>query len=203
MKKDNSTFDAKKDLRRKFIQDQQPAFILETHGGTGHLWQACYSHLPGIVFEIDEVKVEVLAKQRPEWIIYQADATTALLEGYTLDHTIEFIDIDPYGEPWPIIDALLFGKTKLHNTLTLVVNDGLRQKLQTGSGWNVKSLSPIINRYGSSTLCAQYLGIVQELLKAKVVEAGFALDHFEGYYTGHNGMMTHYAAVISRTGAAS
>jgi len=166
---------------------------METHGGWGSIWRRCYSHLQdGVVFEKSEEKALALARQRPTWAVYEADCVGAIAEGVGFHLPVNFIDLDPYGEPWPAIDAVL--QNKLPDLFALAVNDGLRHKLNTGSSWHVGSLMEMVDRYGNAALYDNYLEICQELLIKKTGQLGYELTRWAGYYCGH--FMTHYAAVF-------
>ena len=106
-KRDNSTFPQKVALRQEALRLLYASpVIMETHGGVGKLFDAVYAHVErGIVFEKDADKTAVLGKQRPSWAVYEADCVTALQEGVGGHLAVNFLDIDPYGECWPVVDA--------------------------------------------------------------------------------------------------
>ena len=98
--------------------------VLETHGGNGEIFSRCYSHLEsGVVFEKDLVKVALLGKQRPTWAVYEADCIGALAAGVGSHLPVNFLDLDPYGDPWPVIDAFFEGRKDLPSSLAIVVNE--------------------------------------------------------------------------------
>ena len=199
MQKDNSTYLQKLTLRTELLGClAESPVVMETHGGAGKLWQACYSHVErGIVFEKDPAKVDVLAKQRPGWSVYEGDSEKAIAAGFGAHLPVNFLDCDPYGQPWNVIDGFLFSRRPKPNMLCIVVNDGLRQKVQLNGGWDVGSLPPVIEKYGNG-LYKKYLEVCEILLKAKAAQVGYDLSRFWGYYTGHGNGMTHYACVLTR-----
>jgi len=177
----------------------EPPIIMETHGGIGHLYKACYSQFEqGIVFEKDARKADILALQRPTWMVYETDCVMAIREGAGKELKINFVDFDPYGEPWPVIDAFLESERPKPNRLFFVVNDGLRQMVKATGGWNVNSLQEIVSEYGNG-LYDIYLEVCEELLKRKAAKAGYALSRFWGYYCGYAKQMTHYLAILEKS----
>jgi hypothetical protein len=195
---DNSTYALKSALRIKALRELENPVVMETHGGYGKLFDRCYSHIrEGVVFETKPEKTAVLARQRPTWAVYEADCLTALRAGAGAHLPVNFLDLDPYGEPWPVLDAFLETR-KSPDKLVIVVNDGLRQMVRLKAGWHVKSLQGIVERLGNDVLFDQYLEICQDLIKEKAGKVGYRLMRWTGYYTGEMKQMTHYAAVLER-----
>lgn len=200
MKKDNSTLAAKVSLRHRLLSLLSSPVVLETHGGTGRIGLRCYGAVErGVVFEKDPAKAEHLAVQRPTWAVYEADCLTALAAGVGAHLPINLVDLDPYGEPWPVLDALFRGPYAWPDTLGIVVNDGLRQKLRLSGGWDVHSMQGVVARYGNGAMHDNYLSICQELLQEKAAQVGYSLSRWTGYYTGYGQQMTHYAALLVRS----
>lgn len=187
-------------MRRSLLSElTSPPVVLETHGGWGHIYQQLYHALPpGAVFEKDPDKAAFLAQQRPTWAVYEGDCEQAIAAGAVDAWPFSFIDLDPYGQPWPVIDALFSRRDReWPATLALAVNDGLLQKLKLGGGsWGVASMAMMTERYGNS-LRANYLAVCQELLQEKAGQVGYTLARWTGYYCGYNKQMTHYAAVLT------
>jgi hypothetical protein len=195
-KKDNSTFRLKANLRKKALEYLVDPVVMETHGGAGKLFDVCYRGLEqGIVFEKDARKVKLLALQRPTWRVYQAGCEGAIKAGVGADLSVNLLDIDPYGDPWPVIDAFFESDRERPGLLCVAVNDGLRQKARTGSSWHVGSLQNAVSRYGND-LHPVYLEVCQEMLKEKARGAGYSLTRFAGYYCGYAKQMTHYLGVL-------
>jgi hypothetical protein len=164
LKKDNSTFRQKAALRRKALGWIAEPLVLETHAGSGKLWRACYSGLRfGVALERDDQKAELLAGQRPGWAVYQCESAGALAAGVAGDWPISFLDLDPYGAPWPVLDAWFESERERAAELVVVVNDGLRQKLAIGA-WDVASMRGAVERYGNKGVHARYLEVARELL---------------------------------------
>lgn len=201
--KDNSTYIQKKTLRKKALSILDSmgveAKVMETHGGEGKLFDACYSHLEtGIVFEKDERKAEKLAKQRPHWRVYQADSEKALADHVGADMPITLLDIDPYGACWNCVDGFFGSKRDFAPVLAICVNDGLRQTLSIKTGWKVEQMGEMVMRYGNDALYHHYLEICEELLGEKIAQAGYRLEQFNGYFCGFNSFMTHFLAIARR-----
>lgn len=198
LQKDNSTFPKKLSLRRSALENVESPVIMETHGGNGKLFEKCYSScLSGIVFEKDPKKANLLAEQRPTWAVYEGDCVAALSNGIGVHLDINFLDIDPYGSPWDVIDAFFEGDRNLPDTLNVVVNDGLRQHVQIKSD-NLKQLSELVTRYGER-LYSSYLEVCQILMHEKASKSGYELTRWVGYYCGHGAKMTHYWAVLEKS----
>lgn len=207
MPRDNSTLAAKAALRVRGLSYLKAPRVLETHGGAGGVFLRCYSHLAGgAVFEKDPRKAAILARQRPTWAVYEADCCRALAAGVGFHGAPNFVDVDPYGECWPVLDALFAGLRSLPpapagrpagpRRLVIVVNDGLRQKLKMNGGWSVASMRGAVERHGNAELYANYLAIARELVMEKA--AGYTLAEWHGYYCGYAKQMTHFLAVLDR-----
>lgn len=197
MKKDNSTSSSKIKFRRLALELQPSPVVLETHGGYGRMYSACYGQISqGVVFESDDRKAGALAQQRPTWAVYQADSEMALRSGAGAHLPVNLVDIDPYGDPWPFIDAFLESKRPKVDTLCIVVNDGLRQTIQMGGAWHVGTLKAIVLEWGNA-LYDRYLEVCRELMKQKAAANGYHLQRFWGRYV--NPRMTHYLALLARS----
>ena len=197
--KDNSTYTKKVALRRKALRFLPDPVVLETHGGEGKLFLACYTQIGrGVVIEKNPEKTAVLGKQRPTWAVYEGDCVACLKAGAGAHLPVNLLDLDPYGEPWPVMDAFFESERPHPETLVIVVNDGLRRKLRIGA-WNVESMRGMVERYGNK-LDRNYLDICGEMIQEKAAQAGYRLDRFAGYYCGHAGQMTHYLAVLKSAG---
>jgi hypothetical protein len=170
-KQDNSTFTQKVRLREEALRLlYAPPTIMETNGGAGALFNAVYAHIDrGVVFEKDSEKVSVLGKQRPSWAVYEADCVSALAEGVGRHLTVNFLDIDPYGQIWPIVDAYFGSSRPFPDRLVVVVNDGLRQSLSLGKAWAVASMQPVVKKFGND-IHGKYLDVCQYLIKEKAVK---------------------------------
>lgn len=198
--KDNSTLTLKASLRRSLMNEIGQAVIMETHGGYGHVYDLCYQAVErGIVFEKDAKKAAFLAQQRPSWAVYECSCEEALADGVGGHLPVNMVDMDPYGEPWPVLDAFLVGHgERMPSTWGLVVNDGLRNKVQLNGGWDVDSLKDAVAHWGAAAMHGNYLDVCRWLVDKKVATVGFTVARWAGYYCGHNQAMTHYAAVLRR-----
>lgn len=198
-KQDNSTLRLKVQLRRNALREISDPVVMETHGGWGRIFECCYRQLPtGVVFEKLPEKAARLAAQRPTWAVYEADVVRALASGVGAHLPVNFLDLDPYGEPWPAIAAFFSSARPFAPRLALVVNDGLRQKLRMNGGWHVASLERAVARRGNAALYRDYLDVCRELVAEQAAKAGYAIKRWAGYYCGAHQNMTHYAAVLER-----
>jgi hypothetical protein len=193
----NSTFFQKAELRSRTLMMIEKPVVLETNGGYGRLFQRCYRHLKdGVVLEADPVKAAALGLQRPTWAVYECKAERALADGIGSHLEVNFLDLDPYGEPWPTVDAFFQSKRPFPNRLAVVVNDGLRQTLRFNA-WSVGSMQQIVSRLGNK-IAPKYLEICRDMLSEKAGRAGYKLAKWTGYYCGQRESMTHYAAVFEK-----
>lgn len=171
---------------------------METHGGFGTLFDACYGHIQrGIVFEKQAEKADTLSLQRPTWAVYEADCEAALEAGAGAHLAIDLLDVDPYGSCWDTIEAFFSSDRPFAERMTVVVNDGLRQSLSMGKAWTVKQLSGMVQRFGND-LHPVYLDVCKVLLQEKAAAAGYEIEHFGGYYCGVKKFNTHFMAVLKR-----
>jgi len=197
--KDNTTLLLKVSLRKNLLKEIKNPVVMETHGGEGLVFNYCYKDVEhGVVFEKKPEKTIVLAKQRPSWFVYEADCQNAIGAGVGKHLSINFLDVDPYGEPWPVINEFFKNGFYLPKKLCIAVNDGLRQKLKMNGGWSVRSLRKKVEEYGNKDLYVNYLKICKELLSEISSPQGYKITKWAGYYCGSGKQMTHYAAVLER-----
>lgn len=194
--RDHSAPELKIELRRMVLEriDAPAPVVLESHGGVGRIWADVYAGLPfGFVFEVDETKAAILARQRPTWAVYEADVEVALAAGACGWLPVDVLDVDPYGSPWATIGGFLESDREFAPAMWIVVQDGLRVAIRSGGAWRTDDLVPLVERYGND-LYDVYLDASRELLEHKAIRAGYRLDRFAGYYCGYQGTMTHWAA---------
>lgn len=199
-KKDNSSKDKKIQLRKRGLSELDKPIVMETHAGTGRIYKECYETRveTGVCFEIDEPKADILAAQRPHWFVYEGDNEYCIRQGVGASLEINFFDLDPYGQPWGVIDALFESERPFPDKIVLAVQDGLRQKLATNSGWQIKNIRPAIEKWGNISLYDNYLEVAQYLLEQQAVKQGYNLTKWGGYYCGTNDDLTHYLAVLEK-----
>lgn len=173
--------------------------VLETHGGWGVLWSRCYREACGTVLEQRADKAAVLARQRPTWAVYQADVTRALTAGVAGHQVTTLLDCDPYGDPWPTLEAFFGSARPEASALGVVVTDGMGLKAKRGGLWRVASQRPVVERYGDRPL-ARRVEIARERLADVAASAGYTLAEFGGWTCGHAGQMAHYAALLTHRG---
>ena len=135
--KDNSTFHQKALLRQMALArlEAEPV-VMETHGGEGKLFDACYRGVTrGVVFEKDADKASILGRQRPTWAVYEGDCVASIQGGAGAHLEVNLLDVDPYGDPWPVIDAFFESERPRAERLMVVVNDGLLHSIKKGVAW--------------------------------------------------------------------
>ncbi len=203
-KQDNSTFRHKVELRREalaILADRgiDAPIIMETHGGSGKLFDALYAHLRcGVVFEKDDAKSAILGKQRPTWAVYECDCEVALRGGVGGHYFVNLLDVDPYGQAWDVIDAFFRSERQFEDFMVVTVNDGLRQSLSLGKAWDVATMKDMVRKYGND-LHPIYLDVCRDLMEKKAAYAGYRVDHFGGYYCGKTNANTHFLAVLCQS----
>lgn len=199
VKKDNSTFDRKLWLRRAVLGAAKPhPLVLETHGGVGRLFERCwYRAEGGLVLERDEAKAEALALQRPTWRVYCGDSLKLLAAGIGADLAFDVVDVDPYGQAVDVLDALAASARPWPDVWHLVVNDGGRQPLRVGIGWNIPRMRRYVQRFGNR-LYPVYLELVRVIVEEFAASIGFRVAAWHCYATGQMGDMTHYWARLER-----
>lgn len=200
-KKDNSTIVQKIGLRRRALSSVRGKIhVLETHGGNGRIGERIYDGIEGVVIEKDAEKAGHLAMNRPTWRVYQGDCVKALAAGLADDVGFNYIDIDPYGSPFPVLRSIFQHPRCLAQEIQVVVNDGLRQKVKLGGAWNVADLESVVARFGND-LYPHYIDVAKMLIDEIVDFSGYTVAGWTAYYTGHHGDMTHYWARLTRDAA--
>lgn len=197
MQRDNTTFARKASLRAQALLELENPVILETHGGYGRLFARCYYGIPaGVVFEKNPDKAARLAQQRPTWAVYEADCERALMLGVGSHLAINFVDMDPYGEPWGVLDAFFDGHRPRVAKLVIVVNDDLRQGLRMGLAWKTRSMALTVERLGNRAVHDRYVEVCRTLVEDRAGRSDYRLAKWTAYYCGKAQAMTHYAAVL-------
>lgn len=194
MKKDNSTIRQKIGLRNLALSwlEAKPV-ILETHGGRGEIYKRLYrKHGAGIVLETDKDKLLCLSRQRPEWRVYGCRAETGLLFPVDYGLQVNFIDCDPYGSPWDVLQAWFSANRQRANQLVIVVNDGIKQKLLIGAA-SVRAMKEENLTYGNKGVAENYLTVCKDKLKKMAAPVGYSIANWHAYYCGTGNHMTHYA----------
>jgi hypothetical protein len=59
----------------------------------------------------------------------------------------------------------------------------------------------MVERYGTD-LHPHYLDVCREMMTQEAAKAGYGLDRFWGFYSGHSMNQTHYAARLNRSAGA-
>lgn len=202
---DNGRFAEKVGIRRDLLRElggKKPPVILETHCGTGALFNACYAHVrQGLAMDLEKSRATKVAIQRPTWRVYAGNSARALELGLAADLEFSFVDIDPYGSCWHHVTALFRSKRALAQRLGIVATDGLRLRTQMGGSAHARTpeLDDARERFGNGTaLYEQYLMVCEWLLTRRAEEAGFTVTKFRGFYNGQRKNMTQWGAILER-----
>jgi hypothetical protein len=208
LRQNNSTVGKKLQLRRGLLQRLAvpDPYVLETHGGRGAIWKKLYSNFPtGAALEKDPANAEFLARQRPDWAVYEVHSERVLGAGLLRWKEVDFLDVDPYGEPWPVLEAFFSAEhgRRFADRMALAVNDGLRQNARIKGSWKIGSMKEEVRKYGNDNIRPHYLQICKDKLGRIVGKVGYTVEHWAGYYTGNFDDMTHYGAVLVRSASAA
>ena len=199
MQKDNGGLLHKLKIRRLLLSEIADPVIVETNGGSGTIFLKIYSEYEsGTVFEKNIDKAAILVKQRPTWAVYCADCVKSISAGVGFHNQANFFDVDPYGDPWPIIEAVFYNKKNLPDRWGMAVNDGLKRFFMLGRGWSSNAFTEWVEKIGNDNMARQYTKIVREKFDSIADKAGFQVRKWVVHSSGHGGGMTHYAAVLER-----
>src|SRR5579862_4307720 len=198
MKKDNSTLRLKIGLRREVLlrmeEEELAPVVMETHGGLGKVGDACYAEVPaGVVFEKDPEKAALLARKRPTWSVWESDCVRSLRNGVGAHLAVNLLDVDPYGDPWPVFDAFFDSERPRAPVLWVAVNDGLGRWIRGGHAWKSPSLKTVVAKHGND-LYGKYLEIAKELLAEKALTVGYRVTSYAAYWVFGKGDKSHYSA---------
>ena len=172
--------------------------LMETHGGYGKLYAACYADIvKGVVFDKDAEKAERLAMQRPTWAVYEADCEAALSHGAGGHLTITALDVDAYGDSLTPIKDFMESERPRADRLWIVGNDGMRQNARLGDAWSVDILKPAVAHFGNQ-IDKIYLDVCRWLVEMYAAKAMYKVEHFAGYHCGDKSQITHYMIELSR-----
>lgn len=199
-KKDNSRFREKLAMRQQVLRMIEHPVVLETHGGFGKLGAIAYADVrDGVVLEKERDKAEVLAVQRPTWRVYRGDSEAMLMAGVGSDLPINYIDLDPWGDPWPVLKAFMLSDRVRVDELHIVVNDGLRQFPMRGNGWKNTTLGPYVEQYGNVAVSHHYLAFCKRLMRDTAELGGYRVAWWRGHEVTQ--YLMHYAAKLVRDNA--
>lgn len=181
-----------------------PPIILETHAGEGAIFLQCYSHIRrGWAFEKEGDLVEHATRQREGWFCYKGEAEKILAEADDYFNA-NFIDIDPYGSPWPTFEALFLPGRLNHPTIMLCVHDGSRRFLSLGGSgandqrWRKGILADLAKEFGDSAW-RRYGDLAMVGLSRLIKPCGYTIDQWAYSNTGHDNHSTHYWATLKRS----
>ena len=196
--KDNKTLLEKTHLRKEMLAKlQTEPCVLETHGGTGELFLRCYADVrEGAVFETDPVKAVTLLKQRPSWSVYESDCIWSLSNGVASHLAVNFVDFDPYGAAWEVIQVFFESERPRTDQLIIVVHDGVRGTLKRYGGARIKFFSRVVDQIGETELYQNYLSVCEQLLFEIVQSAGYEVAGFGGFYSKQDKDQTHFFAEL-------
>lgn len=196
MQKLNSALSTKLAVRRAVLKQLPAPIVMETHGGNGEVFKRLYSHYSfGVVMEKEKRRAAHLTRQRPGWAVYCVDSLKALQGGVLENIPFTLYDIDPFGDPWPHVDAIL-DRPKHPGEFWFVVNDGLRKKAQLAGAWDCASLQLAVQHFGNGRMPRDYGESCHWLMQQKAEARGFSLLRFYFTYAGYQDAMTHYYAQI-------
>ena len=200
-KRDNSALEAKIALRRQAIAAAESPVVLETHAGEGLIFLQCYTGVTkGWALEKDKDLLDRMTQQRERWFCYQCESEKILADAPRA-FDANFIDVDPHGSPWPVLEALFNPHRFTAPTLHLVVHDGSRRFLAIGASgssdqrWRVGLLAELAAEYGDD-LRANYSDLALVAISKLAKPCGYTVRKWTAFYTGHDSHSTHYWATL-------
>jgi hypothetical protein len=203
MKRDNTTLQLKTALRRAVIARINDPAIMETHGGWGEIFNRCYANVRrGVVFEKDDQKAEWLCRPRPTWAVYESCCVRAIAAGAGAHLEINLLDVDPYGNPWPVIEAFFASERPFADEMWIVATDGNMLALRRDRGFKMASMQEQVIEFGSE-LHRHYMDVWRRIIATHGARAGYSLRKFSGYVCGYNNGMVHCCAMLRRGQAAA
>lgn len=169
------------------------------------MFMHCYANCqqPGWVVEKDSGKAAQLTYQRPDWWVIEGESEKLLKACPTAFAGANFVDIDPWGNPWEHLQALLTPERRLADRLQLVVHDGSRRFLSFSKNggndqrWKQGFFLELTLKYGNN-LRDDYLDICQVTVAELARFCGYRLTGWAGEYTGKDSHSTHYWATLLR-----
>jgi hypothetical protein len=200
-KKDNSTLYFKASLRNKLIKNiKDPLVVIDVFAGAGKIYDLCYKNsLTGVAFERNPEKVEKLVEQREKWLVYECDSILGINAACGSIFKFNFIDVDPYGDPWPALHAIFSQKKYAFcDTIGIAVMDGLRQGAKMQVAWKQKGLKQFSDKYGNAELYKFYKELCKEKIEEIISPLGFRISKWAAYYCGTMDLMTHYGGIFKR-----
>lgn len=198
-KRDHSTFKEKVALRRALLEElKKPPTILDAYGGRGLLYRACYDGLvsSGCVIDKDARKVELLARQRPDWVVVQGNSEALIDAGLMADVQFDVLDADAWGSPLRVVRGFLNGERRYADIFWVVATDGIRLKLRAGGKINL--LEDMILDHSWEYVRKHYDSVLYESLQRDAAAIGFTPTFWRFYYTGHAKNMAHWAVCFER-----
>ena len=160
MKQHNSHEVTKKAIRRTAIGLVDMPNVLQCHAGFGKMTDAVFQDLPGLMIEKTPETIDKLYKNHSNKAVYEGDSL-AYLEGLKT-HSFSVIDIDPFGDPFPHLSALI-ALTPQVSKIAVVITDGLIQFAKLGQASKTKSLEPAVKLFGANVY-PNYEASVKEIV---------------------------------------
>lgn len=176
-KTDNSHGGVKRAIRLAALKRLESPVVLETHAGLGNMRESCYSGLPGILCEKNEGRAECLAEKFPEVPVYCGDSIKVAYPDDIGPVVPNLIDVDPFGDPWPHLTALM-NAPWLPDRAVFVVTDGLIQSVRLSNQWIKGSLRPAYEKLGQTSIFKSYDKAVASALEFYAAEAGLTAEFF-------------------------
>lgn len=185
---------------RKFIVKRVlPLCILELKGRSNVFYNTVYHKYPGIAFEPDEDRAEILWETRPNWWVYERDYKWPLKSYHFLDFPANIIDIHTYSSCWPIFNIFFCRNNisfkycfRTFSKIGIAVTDYTKRYLHEKNTYLLEyfrqySLSP-------DKLLDIYPEICRDLLEKQAASLGFKVEEWcDG---GFGSTVTHFAAVL-------
>lgn len=181
-------------IRRLAEAAAPPGPVLETHGGTGWLASTVYAGRTGIGIELNQRKAAARARILPAWWSIVGDSASVLRSGALRWFAPAIIDVDPYGDPWPALEAAAAG-VSVPPAVVLAVTDGLPRALQIRD-YRVPSLRADIAAHGLDYVREYY----EEICRRRIQRLfpAYTIDRWVYAESGKGRGLALYAARITQ-----
>lgn len=143
------------------------------------------------MFERQIVKCRQLARSRPNWRVYGGDNVPAIRAGAGADLPVNVLDVDPYSDPWPALEAWFGSERVRPPEVVVIVTDGNAHSLHRGKAWT------LAGGRAQAWDAGGYLAMARHQLGMLAEPHGYEMTEWAGYACGTFNRLRHYAARLS------
>ena len=121
------------------------------------------------------------------------------IKGVASHLDINFVDFDPYGAAWTVIEAFFESqRPRADRNSSSWYMTGVRSSLKRYGGARIGFFSRIVEQIGEIELYQNYLSVCEEQLFEIVAKAGYKTQAFGGFYSRADSDQTHFFAELQR-----